>query len=234
MAPVVNHDPLVALELGLSPEVHAFVAALGRKDAITRDHVVRVGELAMRVGMRAGLTPSRLHVVGIAALLHDIGKLVIPSAIIDKPGRLTDAEFAVIKTHSEQGAALLEPSLLLRPAAPLVRAHHERPDGTGYPDGLRDEGLSLEMGIVSVCDAWDAMTNDRQYRDGMTSHEARQVLVSGAGAQWRVDVVALLLDEVTAPALGGTFDAVGRVSSLAAVPGRADLVCPDAVPALTS
>lgn len=152
VAPVVNHDPLAALELGLSPEVHAFVAALERKDAITRDHVVRVGELAMRVGVRAGLAPSRLRAVGLAALLHDIGKLVIPSEIIGKPGALTDAEFAVIKTHSEQGAALLEQSVALRPVAPLVRAHHERPDGRGYPDRLRGEELSLEMAIVSACD----------------------------------------------------------------------------------
>lgn len=233
VAPVVNHDPLVAMELGLAPEVHAFVAALERKDAITRHHVVRVGELAMRVGVRAGLTPSRLRAVGLAALLHDVGKLVVPSSIIGKPGRLTDAEFAVMKTHSEQGAALLAQSSVLRPVAPLVRAHHEQPDGTGYPDGLRGEHLTIEMAIVSVCDAWDAMTNDRQYRDGMTHEQAAEVLASGAGTQWRADAVALLLDEVGASTIAGSFDHVGRAGHATAA-DHAGVVCADAIPVLTS
>lgn len=227
VAPVVNHDPLAALELGLSPEVHAFVAALERKDAITRDHVVRVGELAMRVGVRAGVAPSRLRAVGLAALLHDIGKLVIPSEIIGKPGALTDAEFAVIKTHSEQGAALLEQSVALQPVAPLVRAHHERPDGGGYPDRLCGEELSLEMAIVSVCDAWDAMTNDRQYRQGMTDVQAAAVLKSGAGTQWRADAVSLLLAEVGASEAALTFERVGRDRLAALLPDG--LACVDAV-----
>lgn len=227
VAPVVNHDPLAALELGLSPEVHAFVAALERKDAITRDHVVRVGVLAMRVGVRAGLAPSRLRAVGLAALLHDIGKLVIPSEIIGKPGSLTDAEFAVIKTHSEQGAVLLEQSVALRPVAPLVRAHHERPDGRGYPDRLCGEEFSLEMAIVSVCDAWDAMTNDRQYRQGMTDELAAAVLASGSATQWRADAVSLLLAEVGASTAAGTFERVGR-ARLSSLLGEC-LACPDAV-----
>lgn len=237
VAPIVTHDPLVAMELGLSPEVHAFVAALGQKDAITRHHVVRVGELAMRVGVRARLTPSRLRAVGLAALMHDIGKLVIPSSIIDKPGRLTDAEFAVMKTHSEQGAALLEQSSTLSAVAPLVRAHHERPDGTGYPDGLRGDDLTTEMAIVSVCDAWDAMTNDRQYRDGMTREQAAEVLRSGAGTQWRADAVALLLSEVGASSVVGSFARVGSTRRpTAAEHARAlctDAVCTDAIPILT-
>ncbi len=165
MAPVINRDPLVALELGLSPEVHAFVASLQAKDAITRDHVVRVGELATRVAVRAGLPPGRVRAVGLAALVHDIGKLVIPSDILGRTSGLTDDEFALMKTQAEQGAALLAASPVLAPAAPLVRGHHERPDGTGYPDGLRGEQISIGVGIVSVCDAWDAMTNDRQHRN---------------------------------------------------------------------
>ncbi len=234
VAPVVNADPLVAMELGLSPEIHAFVSALERKDATTRHHVVRVGELAMRVGIRAGLAPSRLRAVGLAALLHDIGKIVIPSAIIGKPSQLTDAEFAVMKTHSEQGAALLEQSVTLRSVAPLVRAHHERPDGSGYPDHLVGDDLTVEMAIVSVCDAWDAMTNDRQYRAGMTHQHAAELLEAGAGTQWRSDVVALLLAEVRASAAVGTFERVGHHEGGVAGPplDRAAGICPDAISVL--
>lgn len=232
VAPVINADPLVAMELGLAPEIHTFVAALERKDAVTRDHVVRVGELAMRVGIRAGLAPSRLRAVGLAALLHDIGKLVVPSAIIGKPSRLTDEEFAVMKTHSEQGAALLEQSSMLRPVAPLVRAHHERPDGSGYPDRLSGDDLTMEMAIVSVCDAWDAMTNDRQYRAGVALEHAVGVLESGAGTQWRADAVAVLLAEVGVSTAVGTFDGVGR--PVLRSPDRAAAICPDAISVLAS
>lgn len=231
VAPVVNRDPLAALELGLAPEVHAFVAALERKDAITRDHVVRVGDLATRVAIRAGLPPDRVRAIGIAALLHDVGKLVVPSDILGKTTALTDEEFAVIKTHAEQGAALLSGSLVLRPAAPLVRGHHERPDGTGYPDRLGDSHITMEMGIVSACDAWDAMTNDRQYRRALTDEQAAHVLRDGAGTQWRLDCVDLVLTEVGAdPRRHDPFATVGRTSDDLL---RTLTVCADAVPVLS-
>lgn len=107
LAPILTREPLAALELGLSPEVHAFVRALGRKDAITRDHVVRTSALAMRVAMRAGLAPASVRAIAVGALLHDIGKLVIPSDIINKPGAFSDDEFATINMHPEQGERVL-------------------------------------------------------------------------------------------------------------------------------
>ncbi|MGH9176964.1 MAG: HD-GYP domain-containing protein, partial [Acidimicrobiales bacterium] len=137
-------------------------------------------------------------------------------------------EFAVMKLHCEQGAALLEASVALRSVAPLVRAHHERPDGRGYPDGLSGEAVTIDMAIVSACDAWDAMTNDRQYREGMAPERAREILRSGAGAQWRADVIAHLLDEIGSAPSSGTFADVGKRSSGAA----AGPVCADTLPAL--
>ncbi len=196
LAPIVNRDPLVALELGLAPEIHAFVAALDRKDEITRDHVVRVADLAMRVGARAGLPPGRLRTLGLGAMLHDIGKLVVPADILAKPGSLTDEEWSVMRTHAERGAALLERSLTLRDVAPFVRWHHERPDGSGYPDGLRGDEIPCEVGIISACDAYDAMTNTRQYRGGMPRAQAERILASGAGTQWGTAPVNLLLAEL--------------------------------------
>lgn len=227
LAPLVAFEPLAALEVGMAPEVHAFVAALERIDPITRDHVVRTSALAMRVATRAGLGPAVVRDVTIGALLHDIGKLVMPSEILHKPGALTDEEFATVRTHPEQGERLLDAAPSLRGAAPYVRGHHERVDGAGYPDGLEGEEVPFEVSLVSVVDAWDAMTNTRQYREGMSVERAAAILRDGAGTQWRDDVVALLLAELRAR--GSTdlthLDKIGARSdsSLAAV-------CADALP----
>jgi len=103
LGPILSREALAALELSLSPEVHAFVDALTRKDATTRDHGVRTSALATRTAIRAGMTPAEVRAVALGRLLHDIGKLVIPSEIINKPGALSDTEFATIRTHPEQG-----------------------------------------------------------------------------------------------------------------------------------
>lgn len=228
LAPVVNDDPLAALELGLTPEVHAFIAALDEKDRSTRDHVVRVGELAMRVGERAGLSARELRTLGLGALLHDIGKLVIPSQILQKPGALTDEEFERIKSHPARGAALLQHSPVLNDVAPLVRGHHERYDGTGYPDRLARDAIPLLVAIISVCDAWDAMTNDRHYQAARSHEQARDILLGGAGSQWHPRAVELLLEQIRAQAPTGAFHAVGsRTCPIDLPPG----VCDDPVPA---
>lgn len=227
LAPLVAFEPLASLEVGMAPEVHAFVSALERIDPITRDHVVRTSALAMRVAARAGLAPAVVRDVTIGALLHDIGKLVIPSEILNKPGSLTDEEFATIRTHPEQGERLLEDAPSLRGAAPYVRGHHERVDGRGYPDGLEGDGVPFEVSLVSVVDAWDAMTNTRQYREGMPAERAMAILRDGAGSQWRHDVVSLLLAEVRA---NGAAD-LTRLDKLGArLGGDPGDVCVDALP----
>nr|WP_249420207.1 HD domain-containing phosphohydrolase [Rhabdothermincola salaria] len=225
IAPLIAGDPIGALELGLRPEIHAFVAALDRKDQITRDHVVRVSALALRVGERAGLAPRRLRALGLGALLHDVGKLVIPSDILTKPGKLTAEEYSVIKGHPARGAALLACDPELAAVAPLVRGHHERHDGHGYPDGLAGDEIPLEVAIISVVDAWDAMTNDRQYRAGRSGDRARAVLEEGAGTQWDPGAVELVLAELDRPSLRRGLEEVGRRAS---APG---LICPEALPA---
>lgn len=193
IAPIVAHDPLASLDLGLAPEVVAFVGALGRKDRITRDHVVRTSRLALLAAEEAGLPARTVRNVAIGALLHDIGKLVVPSDVLGKPARLTDEEFAVIRTHPEQGQRLLEAAPSLAEATRFVRWHHERYDGRGYPDKLAHPELPLEVAIVSASDSWDAMTNTRQYRTGMSTERATGLLLAGAGSQWHPTAVEAVL-----------------------------------------
>lgn len=230
LAPVLADDPVAALELGLTPEVHAFVAALERKDAITRDHTIRVGELAVRAARRAGIRGAPLRTVGLGALMHDIGKLVVPSDVLAKPGALSDAEYAVIKTHAARGAALLERSPDLAPVAPLVRWHHERHDGHGYPDGLIGGQIPFDVSLISVCDAWDALTNDRHYRSGRSAADAAAVLRGGAGTQWHPRAIDLVLEVVGGERWPEQLEGVGRLRPGPLVPpptGGGDIDCAD-------
>lgn len=210
LAPVVARDPLTAMELGFSPIVHTYVSALERKDQITRDHVVRVAELAIRAGERLGLAPDRLHWLGVGALLHDIGKLAIPDAVLGKPGALSDAEMVVMRTHAELGGHLVAAEPALAPAAWIVRGHHERYDGRGYPDGLPGGSVPIEAAIVSVSDAYDAMAHTRQYRVGLGRERAVAVLREHSGSQWDPVAVQAVLDAVPELASEPVFAGVGE------------------------
>ncbi len=210
--PILATEPLAALELGLDPIVHRFVADLETYDSITRDHVVRTAELSVQVGAAFGLTGRDLRQLGLAALLHDIGKLELPAEIVKKPGRLTDAEYEVVKGHPKHGQNLVERSPALRDIGPFVRGHHERIDGRGYPDGLAGLDIPLAARIVAVCDAYDAMANSRQYREGMGCDRALAILREHAGTQWDSAVVAAAERVIANRRIeaGPALDAVGR------------------------
>ncbi len=226
LSPVLTREPLAALELGLTPVVHDFVAALEAKDAVTREHVVRVAELAMRAGERVGLAAPDLRAVGLGGLLHDVGKLLTPAEILSKPGRLTDEERAVVERHTVDGAAMLAPYPHLADAAVIVRSHHERPDGSGYPDRLAGSQIPLPVAIVSVVDAWDAMVSDRPYRAGMPGERAEAILRAGAGTQWRAAAIDVVLAELQArgPVSTPALALVGRRAPHGALQPADDLV----------
>ena len=209
-APVLASDPLVAFELGLSPVVHQFVADLERKDQITRDHVVRTGELAIRVGERMGMSARDLRNLGLAAMLHDVGKLNTPDAVLKKPASLTPAEYDVIKLHTSDGEQMLAAEPSLAEAAHIVRSHHERMDGAGYPDRLVGDQIPLASRIIAVCDALDAMTHDRPYRSALPVSMAFAILREHAGSQWDQNVVTQVMATLPAMAPAGTFAGVGR------------------------
>jgi HD-GYP domain-containing protein (c-di-GMP phosphodiesterase class II) len=172
--------------------VGRLLARLASKDTSTREHTRRVAQLAVEVGQELGLRGSRLRGLAVAALLHDVGKLQVPDSILAKAGPLTPAEFAVIKRHPGDGAALLTHIGGFDVETPLVRGHHERLDGSGYPDGLRGSQLSLEVRILGVCDVYDALTSERVYRHSMARSQALSILEQGRGAVFDASVLDAL------------------------------------------
>jgi putative nucleotidyltransferase with HDIG domain len=152
---------------------------LAEKDASTEQHTRRVALLAVQLGERLGVPAGRLRALAIGALLHDIGKLSVPDAVLSKPGRLDDDEFAVIRRHpvwgDELAGALGFPAAVRR----LIRSHHERLDGAGYPDAAT--ALDLDVRILTVCDVYDALVSQRVYRDAMAQHEALAILDAERG-----------------------------------------------------
>jgi HD-GYP domain-containing protein (c-di-GMP phosphodiesterase class II) len=153
------------------------------------DHLRGVAELALDVGHELGMATEQLDELSRAAELHDIGKVAIPDAILSKPGPLDAGEWAFMRRHTVIGERILGAAPALRPVARLVRASHERWDGDGYPDGLRNVEIPLGARIVAVCDAYHAMTSERPYRDAVTPAEALAELRECAGTQFDPDVV---------------------------------------------
>src|SRR5215210_1399182 len=171
----------------------ALLAALNARENYTAAHSEAVLELALEVAAELGVESEDATSVGQVALLHDIGKVGVPDAILQKPGRLTAPEWDVMREHPKIGAQIVSAIGSLSHLAPAVRAEHERWDGAGYPDGLAGEDVPLASRICFVCDAWHAMTSDRPYRPALTTEEARADLEDNAGAQFCPRTVAALM-----------------------------------------
>ncbi|MDZ4277621.1 MAG: HD-GYP domain-containing protein [Dehalococcoidia bacterium] len=176
-------DALAQLNRGLETPILELVDAVELKDVETFGHVRRVSGYALAVGKRLGLPPAELRALVLAAEMHDVGKISIPTSILAKPGPLTDEEFAVVKTHTERGHAIAERVQALRSLAPVIRAHHERLDGSGYPDGLAGDEIPLLARIVAVADTYDAITSRRPYREAKGHVEAMAELFREKGVR---------------------------------------------------
>jgi HD-GYP domain-containing protein (c-di-GMP phosphodiesterase class II) len=163
-------------------------------DAYTGDHTRGVVAMAMDVAEQIGLDASARQRVEFGALLHDVGKIAIPKSIINKPGPLDDDEWALIRTHTVEGQRLLDRvGGLMRDVGLVVRASHERWDGRGYPDGLAGEAIPIEARVVACCDAYNAMTTTRSYRDAMSADAALAECGACAGSQFDPAVVDALV-----------------------------------------
>ena len=178
--------------------VGALLTALEARDGYTGEHSTAVVELALSVGRRLGLDTAELSDLECAALLHDIGKIGVPDAILGKPGTLSAEEWAEMRRHPEIGANIVASMPALSHLAPTIRAEHERWDGGGYPDGLKEHQIPLTAQIVFVCDAFHAMTSDRPYRAALPVQAAIAELEQNAGTQFSPRVVEATLATIAA------------------------------------
>jgi HD-GYP domain-containing protein (c-di-GMP phosphodiesterase class II) len=180
----------------LPATVDVLAGALGLRDGSTGDHSDRVVELAQRIGEKLGLERRELRDLGYAARLHDIGKVGVPDAVLFKAGPLEDDEREVIQHHAVAGATLIGELPGLEAVARIVRHHHECYDGNGYPDGLSGRDIPLSSRILSVADAYAAMTEDRPYRRARPRFEVDREFMDCSGSQFDPYVVAALREVV--------------------------------------
>jgi len=172
--------------------VRALAAAVDARDPLTQYHSRNVAALAVLVARDLGMAPERVRLIEMAAVLHDIGKIGITDEILIKPGPLTEEETALVREHSALGERILA-STSLDQVLPWIRHHHERWDGAGYPDGLAAVAIPLEARVLSVCDAYDAMINERPYHRALSRAEAKQELVDCMGTQFDPAVVEVFI-----------------------------------------
>jgi len=176
----------------LGAHIGALMLALAEKDESTEGHTRRVADLAVRVGEELGVPPHRLRALAIGGLLHDIGKLQVPDQTLKKPGPLTDQEYAVVKRHPEWGDQLARELGMPARVRRLIRHHHERLDGNGYPDGHVSQQIDLDVRILTACDVYDALISKRVYRDAWSPSQALRTLRAEEGTAFDGRCVAAL------------------------------------------
>jgi putative nucleotidyltransferase with HDIG domain len=168
----------------------ALARTVDAKSPWTAGHSERVTKLAMKVGHAMSISEEELEMLNRGGLLHDIGKLGIPPEILDKPARLTDEEFAIIRSHPEIGARILKPIAAYANVIPVVLYHHEKWDGSGYPEGLAGTDIPFLARLITVPDVFDAVTSKRPYRSGMSHRDAIDLIVNKSGKEFDREVVA--------------------------------------------
>jgi HD-GYP domain-containing protein (c-di-GMP phosphodiesterase class II) len=178
------HDDMEHITRGYPEALRALVAAVEAKDEHTHGHSARVAEYSVRLGQQMGLGPTQLRELAQGAVLHDIGKIGTADAVLNKPGPLTAEERVWIEQHPIAGWEIVRQAPSLHAALSVVRHHHERWDGAGYPDGLVGEDIPLQARMAAVADVWDALTSERAYRPAWSTQRALDHIVAGAGSQF--------------------------------------------------
>ena len=186
-------DLYLRLQRSIGQSLLGLANALEAKDTYTRGHSERVGAWSRRIAVSLGLTAAEVETVTQAGLLHDIGKIGVPEPILRKRGALDAGEWSVMRRHPVIGAQIVSPFECLAGAAVIIRHHHERHDGSGYPDGLAADAIPLGARIVAVADVFDALTSERPYRTALPRQAALEYLASEAGRLLDEDVVAVAI-----------------------------------------
>jgi HD-GYP domain-containing protein (c-di-GMP phosphodiesterase class II) len=197
-------------ELMLIGVIRSLINAMDAKDTYTCGHSDRVAQIAKRIGLQMGLDEEECERLYMTGLLHDIGKIGVPDAILTKPGRLTDEEFAEIKKHPTIGHEILKHLTQLHYVLPGMLHHHESLDGTGYPHRLAGDQIPLFARILAVADSFDAMTSSRPYRKAMPLERAESILRDGSGKQWDANVI------------NAFFDALPDIMTISDIPDQND------------
>ncbi|MBR5375893.1 MAG: response regulator [Lachnospiraceae bacterium] len=188
---IEEHDKIERMSMQI---VKALSGAIDEKDTYTNGHSTRVAEYAREIANRAGYSIKRQEEIYMMGLLHDVGKIGIPDAIINKPAKLSDEEFGVIQNHPVMGARILKNITEFPQFVTGARWHHERYDGSGYPDGLAGENIPEEARIIAVADAYDAMTSRRSYRDILAQDVVKSELKKGRGTQFDPRFADIMLE----------------------------------------
>ncbi len=184
------------LTVAYNETIEGWAKALELRDQETEGHSKRVTDLTMNFAYELGLNDEAIGNIMRGALLHDIGKMGIPDAILNKPGKLTEEEWALVHRHPQDAYDMLSPIKYLRPALEIPYCHHERWDGTGYPRGLKGEEIPLAARIFAVVDVWDALTSDRPYRKAWSRSKAREYMLSQAGKHFDPNIVEVFFARV--------------------------------------
>jgi HD-GYP domain-containing protein (c-di-GMP phosphodiesterase class II) len=186
--------------------LEGWARALDMRDGVTEGHSRRVADLAVRLGHSVGMQGDDLIHLRRGALIHDIGKMAVPDAILNKPGPLTPQEWRVMRQHPDDGLRMLWDIPYLRPALEIPHAHHEHWDGSGYPRGLAGEAIPLSARIFAVVDAWDAMRSERPYQVALPAEEALARIVAAAGSHFDPSLIPPFIQMVTQDGSGRPLD----------------------------
>jgi HD-GYP domain-containing protein (c-di-GMP phosphodiesterase class II) len=193
----------IDLDIGLLKSLLVFGAVIEARDAYTGGHVWRVAQFSELIAKKTGLSEEQVFRAFIGGLVHDLGKIGVPDSILNKPGKLTDVENEIMRTHPQTGRNILA----AHPLAPLVldaiSYHHERADGQGYPEGIPRGEISITSKIVTIADAFDAMTSTRSYRAGMNKEKAISIIQSASNSQFDITLVDRLVELSDANQLDG-------------------------------
>lgn len=185
---------LVALKSATLATLEAFTETIEQKDPYTKGHCSRVRNIALAMGRALNFSDEQMHTLEGGSLLHDIGKIGIPEEVLNKPSPLSKTEYTLIREHPVAGERIIKHIELFQAYRPIIRSHHERMDGKGYPDGLKGEEIPLDVRIVSLADAFDAMTTNRAYRSALPTEFAVEELKLCSGAQFDPVLVDLFID----------------------------------------